>query len=91
MYESDRLVRAVTTQEPRWTNDDRGYLLALEAEEREVCPGCKQPLAECRDPATARQWEVVPERCQACIPLQAKLDDAGNESRGWYFAVRRTT
>jgi hypothetical protein len=84
----------VTVRESEWSDEDRGYLLALTAEEADKCPGCGQPLDECRDKVTARTWEVVQETCWACMPLQAVMQDAAkvkDPPRGRYYGVRRTS
>jgi hypothetical protein len=79
----------VTVREPGWLDEDRGYLLALMAEESEVCPGCSQPLDECRDKKTARTWEVVTDTCWACMPLQVVMQDQSSSSHGMFYGVRR--
>lgn len=82
----------MTVREPEWTDEDRGYLLALLAEEAETCQGCGQPSEESRDKATARTWEVVQETCWACMPLQAVMEDGAKSSaRGRFYGVRRTS
>jgi hypothetical protein len=63
------------------------------AEEREVCGGCDQPLAECRDRANSGTYSVVQETCWACVPMQAVMHDEADsgKSRGRYYGVRRNT
>ena len=39
-----RVIGSVT--DPDWTDDDRGYALALVAYESTLCAGCRQPLTE---------------------------------------------
>lgn len=61
-----------------------------------MCGGCGNPLDECRDPKTARTWQVIDETCQACLVGEAA---AGNRAelerqtkrpqRGVYQAVVR--
>lgn len=80
----DRLGRprkSVTTREPRWLEEDRAWLMALLAEQKERCSGCGQLLAECMDPATAKTWEVVSRICQACLVLDVALDNDAEASR----------
>ena len=95
-YEYDqagRLTRSVTTRPSPWTDEDRGWLMALLAEEREVCPGCGQPLEVCRDPATAGSWSPVTTTCEACRILDATRDnyaEGGRPQRGLYLGVRRS-
>lgn len=64
----------MTEREPEWTDEDRGWLLALLAERAAECSGCGHPLDEARDPATAGRWQVRQEICQACLVLEAAAD-----------------
>jgi MinD superfamily P-loop ATPase len=70
----------VTEREPLWTSEDRAYLLAYIGERDEVCGGCGNPLDECRDPATARQWRIVEEQCEACRIGEAHADNLAEAS-----------
>lgn len=82
----------MTRREPEWTDEDRGLVLAWLAERDETCPGCRQPLDECRDPKTAGTWTPVEETCQACLVQEAATDNAneGTRRRGLYLGVTRT-
>jgi hypothetical protein len=87
----------VTEREPLWTDEDRAWLQAYLAELDEVCPGCGNPLDECRDPRTARTWRVITDTCQACLVAEAEADnraeaarDTGARQRGLYQAVVRS-
>lgn len=85
-------MRAVTRREPEWTDEDRGLVLALLAERDETCPGCRQPMDECRDPKTAGSWSPVQQVCQACVVQEAASDNAGEggkRQRGLYLGVTR--
>lgn len=85
--------RSVVTRPSPWTDEDRAWLIALLAEERQTCPGCGQPMDVCRDPSTARTWQVVHAVCQACLVLEADAEgraESGRKQRGLYVGVRRT-
>jgi len=82
----------VTVREPRWTDDDRGWALALLAEEAGMCPGgCGQPAEVSHDPKTARTWQVHTATCQACLVRDAQMESDAKESagRGKLYGVRR--
>jgi hypothetical protein len=69
-------------------------VLALLAEERETCPGCGNPMDECRDRATAGTWQVDVETCQACLVAEAmsdNLNESGKRPRGVHIYTRRHT
>jgi hypothetical protein len=85
-------VRSVTTAEPDWTDDDRGWLLALLAEERLECTGCGHPLEVTTDPKTRYGWRVHKQVCQACEVLEATVDNdsESGRKRGTKYAVLRS-
>jgi hypothetical protein len=56
-YDDGRLVRSVTTSEPRWTEQDRAEALALAVHREGQCPLCKRPLDVC----TADEHKGAPE------------------------------
>lgn len=81
-YEDDeqgRLVRSVTTWEPRWTPEDMAWALAWMAEQADRCPGCRMALAETtamRDGEAVHTYTVdLPRVCRACEAI-AKGQDA---------------
>ena len=94
MYEYDDdglLVRAVATTEPEWTDADRGLLIALLAERRDICPQCGHPMSQCRDPATAGSWTVVTDICQPGRVAQAVAAEVSeSKRRGVVIGTRRT-
>lgn len=75
--------------ESDWTDEDRDYALALLAEEAETCSSCGQPISECRDPASAGQWSVVTDWCQASRVLIPVMRDADPSHHGVFYGVRR--
>jgi len=81
----------VTVCEPRWTDEDRAWVLALLAEQAEVCKGCGNSLAECMDPRTQYTWQVKQHICEACRVLEAAQENAqdGTHLRGLKFTVTR--
>ena len=94
VYEGGVLVRAVTTAEAEWTDLDRGLLLALLAEQRETCQLCGHQMSECRDPRTARTWQIKEEICQPSVILQATQDnmaESKTKRRGVVLMTKRTT
>jgi hypothetical protein len=62
------LVRAVTTREPRWTEQDRAEVIALATWRAGLCPKCGQPIDVCTahegDP-NAAVFDVVWRVCNA--------------------------
>jgi hypothetical protein len=84
----------VTVTEPRWTDLDRGLLLALLAEQRETCSECGHPMSQCRDPKTAGHWEVIRAICEPSRIAQAEasnLAEAKTKQRGVVLSTRRRT
>lgn len=87
-YEDGRLVRSVT--EPRWTEMDRGLVLALLADRAETCSQCDHPMSMCRDPKSAGQWQVLQDVCQASRVAQAVAEDVHKtKKRGVVLSTRR--
>jgi len=83
------MVRSVT--EPEWTDTDRGLVLALLAERKDICPSCGHPMSVCRDPSTAGSWTVVRDVCQPSRIAQAVSEDvAKSKKRGVVISTRRT-
>lgn len=82
----------MTESDPLWTDEDRDLLLALLAEEREECSGCGRPLAETTDPANRGGYEVHREACEACLVLEAEVENDHEHSRprGVKYMVLRT-
>lgn len=64
-------------------------MLALLEERAEICPGCGNRMSECRDPKTARTWEVITEICQPSRVAQAVAEDSQG-IRGLHIYTRRT-
>ena len=90
-YEDGLLVRSVSTDEPRWTEFDRGLLLALLAERRETCSQCGHPMSQCRDKSTAGTWQVLEDVCQPTRVAQAVAKDIARTGRnGVVLSTRRT-
>ena len=58
--------RSVTTREPRWTEQDRAWVLALAEYRAGLCPLHGGPLDECGNEAAEGTFEVPPPiRCRA--------------------------
>ena len=88
------MVRAVTTTEPSWTDEDRNLLLALLDEEREECETCRHPLDVSTDAKTQGTWQVHRRTCEACRILEAEVGndlEAKTRKRGIKYAVIRAT
>jgi len=52
--------------EPLWTDEDRGWALALIVEESEECPGCGHPLEESTDPGNEFAYRAHARQCHVC-------------------------
>jgi hypothetical protein len=63
-----RLVRSI--REPEWTADDRDAAMALLAYEADLCPGCRQPLAETTLAGNEERYVAsVAARCHRCTAV----------------------
>lgn len=64
---------------PKWTDEDRGYSLALLAYEASLCEGCGLPLSETtavKDGRHVHSYDVDdPDICGACAALAVKVSD----------------
>lgn len=82
-YERGRLVRSVTTREPRWTEQDRAELIALALYRESLCPRCGRPLDVCTsDEETGPQFEVSESTCRSALAIaevKNKLSDHGKK------------
>ncbi len=58
-------MRAVTTREPLYTEQDRAELLALDVYRAGLCPLCGRPREVCTAPEGTYQIDTVWEVCQA--------------------------
>ena len=68
-----RLVRSVS--EPEWTADDREAAMALLAYEADLCPGCRQPLAETTLAENEERYVAsVAARCHRCTAVAIVQD-----------------
>jgi len=90
-YENGLLVRSVTVAEPRWTDFDRGLLLALLAERRETCSQRGHPMSQCRDKKTAGSWQVIEDVCQPTRVAQAVAKDVARAGRNGVVLSTRLT
>ncbi|MER6942487.1 hypothetical protein ABT294_00565 [Nonomuraea sp. NPDC000554] len=87
VYEDDRLVRTVTTWEPRWLPEDVSWAQAWRRWVAGKCPGCGLQLEETtamKDGEPVHAYHVPdPARCYGC---DAKLKD--DEQRAKMPTVR---
>jgi hypothetical protein len=56
-------------------------VLALLAEQADLCPACGHPKDLCRDPDTAGRWTVIQEICQPSRVAQAVSEDVAKDGR----------
>ncbi|MFD6770587.1 hypothetical protein ACFWC6_30690 [Micromonospora chalcea] len=74
--EQNRLVRSVTTREPEWDDEERGWMLALAVYRASLCPHCGRPLSVCTDPESEGRWVVPPpRRCFASTALRSAVPE----------------
>lgn len=82
-YDDGRLVRSVTTSEPRWTEMDRAEALALAMHRDGLCPLCGKPLAVCTsDEEIGPSFGVLQSTCRASLAIIEKkraLTDGGKK------------
>lgn len=86
------IVSSTTVGEPEWGDDDRGWLLALLAEDADTCSGCGHPNSETSDPASMHQWRLVQRKCWACVVLEADADaraESKTKDRGLKTGIAR--
>lgn len=63
----------------KWRPLDRLLVLALQAHEDDLCPGCGQPRTYSMDRDAARRYAVREVTCNGCAELDRV--DAGNQQR----------
>jgi len=64
---SGRVVRAETTEEPEWTQEDMDGAFSLRKYEAGLCPNCKHPLSETADASHEFSYHAgLPIRCHRC-------------------------
>lgn len=62
------------------------------AEEADECGGCGRQLGETIDPANIGTYEVVRKRCEACVVLEAEIDNDHEKKRaprGVKYGIQR--
>lgn len=74
-------------REPKWTDEDRAWAIALTMEESEVCPGCGRQLAECSDPRNEFGYKVTAWKCHACTAKDTEGEQYRNNSGTYYLSV----
>jgi hypothetical protein len=76
VYEYDsggRVVRSVTTCEPRWTEQDRAEMLALGVWRDGLCPLCRRPLSVCTShEQDGPQFEASFTACRSTLAILEK-------------------
>ncbi len=103
MHEYDecgRLVRSVTTVEPRFTDVDRAELIALDIYRAGLCPLCGRPVSVCtsqEDAPGSPNFQVSQAMCRASREISRvknALTDGGKErlsdaeARLWGTTIR---
>lgn len=59
-----------------WSDDDRGWALALLAEEADECSGCGQPRSESYSEESEGRYTARVQVCQACLVAEHVATDA---------------
>jgi hypothetical protein len=76
VYEHDaegRVVRSVTTCEPRWTEQDRAEMLALDLFRDGLCPLCQRPLSVCTShEESGPQFDATFTACRSTLAILEK-------------------
>src|SRR6186713_196161 len=67
-----RLMSAVTTQDPEWTEEDREMAILLYEHEQTLCSGCGHSLAETTKPENEFSYVPAspPVRCHRCTAAE---------------------
>lgn len=94
VYERDtrgRVVRAVTTVETEWDDEQSGWMLALADHEADLCPDCGQPRSEAMSPDAEGMYEVDgPYEDHACLALAVHMSRAEHKHpSAMRYVVRR--
>ena len=97
--DEDRLVRAVTTHDAEFTDDDTDAVLERAQERARACAGCGQPRDEVwpEGPDDAlekeREWAAAPMKCVACAErdrTKRKYEASERPDRdGIHFVLQR--
>lgn len=75
-----------------WDETDRAALLALRAEQADICSQCGHPMSICRDPSTQGRWLVEQHVCEPSRVAEAAMDNARETKhhRGLVLSTRLT-
>lgn len=66
------------TAEPEWDEQERDYMVALQAFEDSLCPVCGGPPEECQSPEAEWEWKgVPPTRCHRTAAILRYQEGAG--------------
>lgn len=97
--EQGRLVRAVTTREVEWDEQQQAWALAWQLEQATRCPVCGGDPDECQDPASdpdnaqnARVWKTsYPRRCYRTTSMAVRAEQyaSSKHSHALMYQPRR--
>ena len=72
-----------------WSGEDRGWAMALLAEEADACSGCGLPRSETHDPEHEFSYRATPVRCHACAAAGRAADAMKQETAGLTYRIER--
>ncbi len=70
-----------------WSDEDRGWALALLAEESDACSGCGQPRSESWSEDSEGRYTARVQVCQACLVAEFVSEDT--QGRGTKVEIIR--
>jgi len=73
------LGRVPVPGEPLWTDEDRGWAIALLEYEADICSGCGQPRSESMDPENEFRYRPTVLRCHACKTVADAADNLSEQ------------
>ena len=84
------LGRVPVPGEPLWTDEDRGWSIALLEYEADLCSGCGQPRSESMGKANEFHYSPTVLRCHACKTVARKADDLADskDTKGLMIGVK---
>lgn len=85
------LGRVPVPGEPLWTDEDRGWAIALLEYEADMCPGCGQPRSQSTLPENESKYESEAVRCHGCkaVAVESERFSVPNaDTRGLLVGVK---
>lgn len=83
------LGRVPAPGEPLWTDEDRGWAMALLEYEADICSGCGQPRSQSTLAKNEFRYEAEALRCHGCKAVAVESENwSGPNARGLLMGVK---